>query len=152
MTERESQYLFEKYRSPFVNRRGSALAPSDEGGCHRKVTGGENDFTVFSPSAPLGHLPHQREAFVRCVTVRPIQVYLTGIVGAAICRPRATNSRPYDILIKLPAKFKFVSLVRCKTVRQIQFYALALTAPKAPLCKGRLGSVRNSSTNWNLSA
>ena len=33
---------------------------------------------------------------------------LTGIVGAAICRPRATNSRPYDILVKLPVKFKFV--------------------------------------------
>ena len=35
-------------------------------------------------------------------------IYLTGIVGAAICRPRATNSRPYDILVKLPAKFKLL--------------------------------------------
>ena len=34
---------------------------------------------------------------------------LTGIVGAAICRPRATNSRPYDMLIKLPAKFKLTN-------------------------------------------
>ena len=43
-----------------------------------------------------------------CLSVRQIRVCLTGIVGAAICRPRATYSRPYDILIKLPAKFQFV--------------------------------------------
>ena len=40
-------------------------------------------------------------------TVSQVQVYGAGIVGAAICRPRATNSRPYDILVKLSAKFQF---------------------------------------------
>jgi len=40
-------------------------APSDEGAVMPNgMTGGENsrDTSSFSPSAPSGHLPHQREA------------------------------------------------------------------------------------------
>ena len=53
-------------------------APSDEGAVMPNgMTEGENsrDTSSFSPSAPSGHLPHQREALVRCESARRIQVY-----------------------------------------------------------------------------
>ena len=78
---------------------------------------GADGGVVFSPSAPSGHLPHQREALVRCVTGRPIQVCRIPYAERKLATGRATF-RPINV---------------CQSIR------LALT-PRAP---GHAGVYKN---------
>ena len=55
------------------------------------------------------------------------------IVGAAICRPRATNSRPYIFYRELFAKFKLVELLHADISQSVH-----LPATKKPTQPGQL--------------